>query len=100
GRIGGGEAARMADRQRSEALGKTHLIVLGQVLIPQQNDEVVVPAVEDVGEGRVAQRPGQIDAEDFGAERRRQRTRLQLPGPWLTVAYRRLCCGLHRTLLL
>ena len=58
----------MDRRQRPEALGEAHLLLLVEVLIAQQDHEVLVPRVADAGEYSVVDRPRGIHAADLGAK--------------------------------
>ena len=59
-------------RERPEALGEAHLRLLVQVLPAQHDHQMLVPRIPDAGEGRLIERPRDIDAADLGAERARQ----------------------------
>ena len=48
------------------------LLVLGQCLVAEHDDEMFMPGVEDVGDRLRRQLVPKIDAENFGTERRRQ----------------------------
>ena len=68
-----GRRRPVARFQDTEMLGEADLLVLGQLLIAEHDHEVPVPGVEN-GRDRLRRRLlAQIDADDFGAERRRQR---------------------------
>src|SRR4029450_5649530 len=60
-------------RRRPEFFGEANLVLLAQLLIAQQNHEILVPGVLDLREGVVGDVPAQVDADDLGAQRRRQR---------------------------
>jgi hypothetical protein len=47
----------MDRRQRPKTLGEANLIVFGQFLVAQQNDQVLVPDVLDLPKRRIAQGP-------------------------------------------
>ena len=55
--------------QGAEPLRKADLIVLGQRLVAEQNNEMLVPGVENFGERRIRDILAQIDARNFGAQR-------------------------------
>src|SRR5436190_2247715 len=55
-------------RQRAEALGEAHLRLLVEILAAQHDDQMLVPRVADALEGRIVQRPREVDAADLGAE--------------------------------
>jgi hypothetical protein len=44
----------------------------GELLIAQQDNEMPVPDLEHLGGADIVDRQAQIDADDLGAERRRQ----------------------------
>jgi hypothetical protein len=77
-------------RRRTEFFREADLILLAQLLIAQQNDEVLVPGVADLREGAIVDLLPEIDADDLGAQGRRQRShgecrrtrlRLDMSGP-------------------
>ena len=57
-------------RGRAEFCRETDLILLGQLLIAQQNEEVLVPGIPNVREDIVVDLLPQVDADDLGAQRR------------------------------
>ncbi len=59
---------------RPEHFREADLILLAQLLIAQQDHEMLVPGVPDLGADVFIDVLAQIDADDFGAERRRQRS--------------------------
>src|SRR5262249_45338605 len=58
-------------RGRPEGFGKAHLNILVEDLIAQQDDEMLVPGIEEFLLERLVDCVTQIDAEDFCAERSR-----------------------------
>ncbi len=71
------ELRRMNLGRWAEHLGEANLVLFGEMLIAQQDDEVLVPDVAHLRDGSVVERVAQVDADDLGAERRRQRPGLQ-----------------------
>lgn len=63
---------RVAHRRRSEPRAETDLIVLAQMLVAQKDHQVLEPDVENSRECLIADRPAEINADDLGADRRRQ----------------------------
>jgi len=63
---------RVDRRELAEPLRKGDLLVLIQRLAAQQDDEVLVPGVEDAREIGVGHRLRRIDAADLRAERGRK----------------------------
>jgi hypothetical protein len=80
--------------QRTEIAGEAHLVFLGEILIAEQEDQMLVPSELDLAERRPIELPPQIDAADLGAERVGQLGHADrhdlLPGEtpryWLAVA--------------
>jgi hypothetical protein len=60
-------------RRRSKLLGETDFVLLAQLLVAQEDHEVLVPGVPNSREGEIVDLAAQIDTDDLGAERRRQR---------------------------
>ncbi len=58
---------------RSEQLSEANLVVLGQVLIAQEDDKRAMPYVQDLDEQLVAHRLTYIDPDDLGTDCGRQR---------------------------
>ena len=67
------ELRRVDFRRRAEALGEADLIVLGQRLVAQQDDQMLVPGTEDLLKTRIVEGLAQIDADNLRAEGLRQR---------------------------
>ena len=88
GRIAGGETPRVTDGRRSEAFPETDLVVLVQVLIPDEDDERLVPYILDSREERIVHGLAEIHPQDLGADRRRERS-----GPYVLGARLRDCGG-------
>src|SRR5438067_742851 len=66
-------------RERPEALGEAHLLLLVEVLVAQQDHEVLVPGLLDSPEHFLRERPRRVHAADLGAQRRRKRDDLHPP---------------------
>ena len=58
-------------RRRTKALGEADLILLGELLVPQQDHEVLVPGGENLLEGLIVEARAQIHSRDFGPQGRR-----------------------------
>jgi hypothetical protein len=61
------------DMEIAEAPAEGNVLRGRQILIAENQDAVVEMGLLDAGEGVVRQWSGEIDAYDFGAERRRKR---------------------------
>jgi hypothetical protein len=59
-------------RRRPEIFGKSHLVVLVERLVAQQNNQMLVPGIEQFLLELLVNRIAQVDAENFRAERRRE----------------------------
>jgi len=65
----GGASARLhPPGDRSEMGGKPALVVLGQVLVPEQQHRVLMPGILDRVRGFVVERTAELDAADFRAD--------------------------------
>jgi hypothetical protein len=60
--------------RRAEAFSKPNLIVFGQLLAAQQDDQMLMPGIEHVPGKRIVDGIAQIDADNFRAKCGRQRT--------------------------
>jgi hypothetical protein len=58
-----GWGSRSPRRQLDVPLGR-------QVLAPEKHHLVLVPRIDDLGESSIVDLPGEIDVENFGAQRR------------------------------
>ncbi len=56
------------DFQLAEAPAERDLLFLGQMLVAEKDDDVVVEMPLQLGEGRIVDRPGQVE-DDLGAAR-------------------------------
>jgi hypothetical protein len=65
-------AARGDFGRHAEAFGKAHLGIFVQRLIAQQENEMLVPSIEEFLLERVVNWIAQVDAQYFGPERRRE----------------------------
>jgi hypothetical protein len=63
--------------RRPEHFRETDLIPFAQLLVAQQDDEMPVPGVPELRAGLFIDVLAQIDADDLGAQRRRQRPHRQ-----------------------
>src|SRR5690348_13561637 len=54
----------------AEAFTEPDLVLFRELLVPQQDDRVIVPSLPQRGHGRRIKRAAQIDAFDLGADRR------------------------------
>ena len=70
------------DVQLAEAATKVLVLVYRDVLVAEEDHLVFQQCVPDLAKGLVVERLGQVDAEDFGADARRQ-----LPNPEFLVAH-------------
>src|SRR6476620_5090573 len=52
---------------RPETLAEPDLIVLGQMLIPEEDNQTLVPCIENLRKYLIAHRFAQINTRDFGA---------------------------------
>ena len=59
----------------AEALSEAKLILHIEMLVAKEQHAVSVPGIDDVGKLCVDQRCAQINAQDFGPDRRRERDR-------------------------
>src|SRR3954451_19973800 len=65
-------AAGTRFRRRAEIFGKSHLVVLVERLVAQQNHQMLVPGIEKFLLEPLVDRIAQVDAENFRAERGRE----------------------------
>src|SRR5687768_12760407 len=61
--------------------GGTDLVVLGQLLPAEHNEDEIVERLADRFGGRVVDRLAKVQSGDFGAERRRERSKLHADSP-------------------
>src|SRR5579863_3532782 len=80
GRILCREPWGMAHGGRPKSLAEPDLIVFAEMLIAEEDDEAVVPSIEDFRKYLIARRPAQIDADNFCADAGSKRPRLELIG--------------------
>ena len=52
---------------RPETLAEPDLIVLGQMLIPEEDNQTLVPCIQNLRKYLIAHRFAQINTRDFGA---------------------------------
>ena len=52
----------------AEAPGERHQLRIGELLAAEAEHEMLEPGLADRGDGVLRERPGEIDALDFGAE--------------------------------
>jgi hypothetical protein len=80
-RIAGGETPCVTDGRRPKPLPEANLVILAQMLIPQQDDERLVPNVLDLREELIVERLAQVNPEDLRADCGRERS-----GPYILGA--------------
>ncbi len=75
-----------ADLQRAEAGGEVAQLRIGEALVAEDHHGVAIDGGPDRIDGGLVERSAQIDAGDFGAERRMQRTCFERHAgpPWAT----------------